>query len=133
MREETTFTGHLSGPDLTRALHRASLFLNPSPKEGWGLTVIEANACGLPVVASDSPGLRDSVRDGETGLLVPYGDASTMATAALSLLDDSERHRAFGDAARVWAATFSWDRCARESLELFARIADGATTGERSA
>ena len=50
------------------------MLVQPSPKEGWGLTVVEAGACGTAVVAADSPGLRDSVRRDETGLLVPYGD-----------------------------------------------------------
>jgi glycosyltransferase involved in cell wall biosynthesis len=122
----TTFTGYVDDAELAAVLHRARLFLNPSPKEGWGLTVIEANACGLPVVASDRPGLRDSVRDGETGLLVPYGDAAAMAAAAISLLADDGRWRAFSEAARAWAATFDWDRCAAESLALFAEVAGGA-------
>ena len=115
-----SFTGHLPWSELVRTLHRAHVFLNPSPKEGWGLTVIEANECGVPVVASDRPGLRDSVRHGETGLLVPYGDPGAMAAAALQLLNDEPRRAAFGAAAREWAQSFSWDRCAEESLEIFA-------------
>ncbi len=117
------FAGYLETEALSRVLHRARVFLNPSPKEGWGLTVIEAAACGVPTVASDRPGLRDSVRDGETGRLVPYGDAEAMASAALDLLGDAERWTAYSDAARAWAAGFDWDRCARESLELFAEVA----------
>jgi len=57
--------------DKVDALNQAQVAAAPSPKEGWGLTVIEANACGTPVVASRSPGLVESVRDGETGILVP--------------------------------------------------------------
>jgi len=117
------FAGFLDESALAGVLHRARVFLNPSPKEGWGLTVIEANACGLPVVASDRPGLRDSVRDGETGRLVPYGDDKAMADAALELLCDPDRWSAYSDAARAWAATFDWDRCASESLDLFAAVA----------
>ncbi len=117
------FTGHLPQAQLAQALHRAHVCLNPSPKEGWGLTVIEANACGLPVVASDRPGLRDSVRDGRTGLLVPFGDAGAFAAAALRLLRDRELWRRQSEAARAWAAGFSWDRCAEESLALFAEVA----------
>lgn len=117
------FTGHLEWDALVRLLHRASVFLNPSPKEGWGLTVIEANCCGLPVVASDAPGLRDSVRDGATGLLTPTGDAEAMAAAALALLRDPARRDAMGAAARSWAAGFRWDRCVAESLELMAAVA----------
>ncbi len=123
------FTGHMVWEDLVRTLHRAHVFLNPSPKEGWGLTVIEANECGVPVVASDRPGLRDSVRDGETGLLVPYGDDAAMAAAALELLDDPGRRTRMGAAAREWAHTFSWDRCAEESLAIFtAAAARGAAS-----
>jgi len=122
---DVAFAGYLPDAELAATLHRARLFLNPSPKEGWGLTVIEAAACGLPTVASDRPGLRDSVRDGETGLLVPYGDDGAMAAAAVALLRDGERWRAMSGAAREWAATFSWERCVRESLALFAATAAG--------
>ena len=117
------FRGFMPWPELVRTLHRAQVFLNPSPKEGWGLTVIEANQCGLPVVASDRPGLRDSVRHGETGALVPYGDHAAFAREALILLRDQDLWRQRSDAARRWAAGFSWERCAAESLELFARVA----------
>ena len=117
------FTGHLPWRELVETLHRAHVFLNPSPKEGWGLTVVEANQCGVPVVASDRPGLRDSVRDGQTGLLVPYGDHQAMAQAALSLLHDRDLWACFSDAARAWAASFSWPRCVNESLAFFERVA----------
>jgi glycosyltransferase involved in cell wall biosynthesis len=120
---DVVFAGFLPGAELAATLHRARLFLNPSPKEGWGLTVIEAAACGLPTVASDRPGLRDSVRDGETGLLVPYGDERAMAAAAVALLRDDARWQAMSAAARAWAGTFSWERCVRESLDVFADVA----------
>ncbi len=126
LTDAVTFTGHLPWDELVRTLHRAHVCLNPSPKEGWGLTVVEANQCGLPVVASDRPGLRDSVRDGQTGILVPYGDAEAMAHAALSLLHDRDLWACYSDAARVWAASFAWPTCVRESLDLFARVAIGA-------
>src|SRR6185295_6341267 len=71
------------------ALYRgARVFVNPSEKEGWGLTILEANACGVPSVASEVPGLRDAVRHDETGLLVPYGDVAACAEAILRLLTD---------------------------------------------
>lgn len=127
--DRVAFPGHLAQPDLVRTLHRARVCLNPSPKEGWGLTVMEANACGLPVVASARPGLRDSVRDGETGLLAPYGDATAFAAAALRLLREPELWARQSAAARAWAATFSWERCARESLDLFARARERQLSG----
>ena len=122
------FRGFQPWDELVKQLHRAHVFLNPSPKEGWGLTVIEANQCGLPVVASDRPGLRDSVKDGETGALVPYGDEAAMARQALVLLRDRTLWQARSAAARRWAATFSWERCAGESLALFDEV---ATRGAR--
>jgi glycosyltransferase involved in cell wall biosynthesis len=117
------FRGFTPWDELVHTLHRAHVFLNPSPKEGWGLTVIEANQCGLPVVASDRPGLKDSVRDGETGDLVPYGDHMAFAERAVALLRDPDLWQGRSDAARRWAATFSWERCAGESLQLMARVA----------
>jgi len=121
--EVVEFRGFQPWDELVRTLHRCHVFLNPSPKEGWGLTVIEANQCGLPVVASDRPGLKDSVRDGETGLLVPYGDHRAMAAAALGLLRDRETWSRFSEAARRWAAGFSWQRCVDESLAYFQEVA----------
>jgi len=118
------FRGYQPWSDLVDVLHRCQVCLNPSPKEGWGLTVVEANQCGLPVVASDRPGLRDSVRDGETGALVPYGDDAAMAAAALVMLRDADLWQARSRAARAWAATFSWERCVAESLALCADVAD---------
>jgi len=111
--DSVTFHGFVELPAMVDLLYRSHLFLNASPKEGWGLTVVEAGACGVPTVAADSPGLRDSVRDGETGLLVPYGDVEAMAEAALELLMDEPRREAMGRAAARRARSFSWDEGAR--------------------
>lgn len=121
------FRGFMPWDELVRTLHRSHVFLNPSPKEGWGLTVIEANQCGLPVVASDRPGLKDSVRHGETGSLVPYGDEEAFAREALVLLQDPDLWNQRSEAARRWAGTFSWERCVSESLSLFEKVASGGS------
>jgi glycosyltransferase involved in cell wall biosynthesis len=123
LTEKITFRGYLPWQELVRTLHRCHVFLNPSPKEGWGLTVIEANQCGVPVVASDRPGLRDSVRDGETGYLVPYGEPQAFAAAALRLLTDPKLWQAQQAAAIQWANSFSWERCTRDSLAYFQEVA----------
>ena len=80
-----------------------------SPKEGWGITVIEAGACGTPSVASDAPGLREAVRDGETGLLVPHGDVDALAGAIRRLVMDAELRGRLGAGARRYAESLSWD------------------------
>ena len=102
-------------------LYRTHLFLNPSPKEGWGLTVIEANECGVPVVASRRPGLVDSVRDGETGLLADYGDDADFAAKALTLLTDPPLWRTMSENAVRWARSFSWDDAALATEALLER------------
>jgi glycosyltransferase involved in cell wall biosynthesis len=90
--------------------------VQPSPKEGWGLTVVEAGACGTPVVAADSPGLRDSVRRDETGLLVRYDDDDALAAALVRVLRDAPLRERLGAAGIAWAARFTWPDCAARSL-----------------
>ncbi|HEX5631663.1 MAG TPA: glycosyltransferase family 4 protein, partial [Gemmatimonadales bacterium] len=71
--EAVRFLGFVSEAEKLQLFRSAWANLFPSPKEGWGITVVEAAACGTPSLASDSPGLRDSVRDGVTGYLVTHG------------------------------------------------------------
>jgi glycosyltransferase involved in cell wall biosynthesis len=113
------FLGAVGTPELVGLLNRSHLFLNASPKEGWGLTVIEANACGLPVIASARPGLQDSVRDGETGHLVDYGDVRGFADRAIELLTDPEKRGRMSVAAVEWARSFTWQRTGREMKKIF--------------
>src|SRR5881628_1934841 len=79
--ERVRFLGRVSEDEKLRLLRRAWALVFASPKEGWGITNLEAAACGTPVVASNSPGIRESVRDGETGYLVPHGNNTAMAAA----------------------------------------------------
>ena len=111
------FKGFMERDKLIEFLNRAHLLLNPSPKEGWGLTVVEANACGVPVVASDRPGLRDSVRDGETGYLVPYGDVDAFAEKGLILLRDAGLWRRMSENAIERVRELTWERCSRQTEE----------------
>jgi glycosyltransferase involved in cell wall biosynthesis len=91
--------------------------------EGWGLGVIEAGACGTPTVASDSPGLRESVRDGQTGILVPHGDVGALTRAIERLFADAGLRQKMGAAAREWATQFSWEEMARRSLQFLEKAA----------
>jgi glycosyltransferase involved in cell wall biosynthesis len=124
------FTGFLRGEELVEMLNRSHLLFNPSPKEGWGLTVVEANACGVPVVASDRPGLRDSVIDGETGFLVPYGDATAFGDKAVSLLTDAALWDRMSRAAVTRTGELTWERCAGETESfLLELIGEGSGGG----
>lgn len=127
------FTGFVPLEEKVRFLRRASLALNASPKEGWGVTVIEANACGTPVVATDVPGLRDAVVDGTTGRLVPFGSRERMEEAILALLDDDAERARLGAGAVRWAARLSWDDSARAMLAAIERVVreSGSCSGGR--
>lgn len=80
-----------------------------SPKEGWGITNLEAGACGTPSVTSDSPGLRESVRHGKTGLVVPHGDVEALAEAIRQLITDEDLRQRLGGGARAYAESLSWE------------------------
>ena len=121
------FLGYVETEEMVRILNRTHLFLNASAKEGWGLTVVEANACGVPVVASNRPGLKDSVLDGKTGYLVEHGNPQAFADKSIELLRDPAKWRQMHDAAVEWAQSFSWDRTAEEMERIIlAEIAKGA-------
>jgi glycosyltransferase involved in cell wall biosynthesis len=109
------FHGFVSEAEKIGLLQRAWANVFPSPKEGWGITVIEAAACGTPSIASDSPGLRDSVRHGETGYLVPHGDVEGLAGRLLELADAPERVASLGAGARRFAEGLTWDRTATDT------------------
>ena len=119
--EAVDFLGFLPGPEKVRRMRQAWVVVQPSPKEGWGLTVVEAGACGTAVVAADSPGLRDSVRRDETGLLVPYGDDQRLTEALVRVLQDRGLRERLAAAGRTWAASFSWATCAGDSLDALTR------------
>jgi glycosyltransferase involved in cell wall biosynthesis len=121
IEDRTTFLGFVSDEERDRRMASSRVCVFPSDKEGWGLTVIEANAVGTPVVASDAPGLRDSVRHGETGLLAPTGDVSAFAHHIAELLENDETAREMSAAALEWSAGFSWDRAADEMAEAIVR------------
>ena len=117
------FRGFVAAAEKVALYQAARVFVNPSEKEGWGLTVMEAAACGVPAVASDSPGLRDSVRHDETGLLVPHGDVGACATAMLRLLMDDPTWNRLRTGALAWAARFSWDAVTDEVEAIVERVA----------
>jgi len=125
--EAVTFHGFVSEAEKLGLLRSAWANVFPSPKEGWGITVVEAAACGTPSLASDSPGLRDSVRHGETGYLVPHGDVEVLATRMLELAGDPALVARLGAGARAFAESLTWERTADDAeAQLHAIIAGRA-------
>jgi glycosyltransferase involved in cell wall biosynthesis len=93
--------GHRS--DMAAVLAMAHIVVLPSYREGLPKGLIEAAACGRAVVTTDVPGCRDAIDPGRTGLLVPVRDAQALAEGIQTLLDNPQRVRALGEAARRWA------------------------------
>ena len=116
------FEGYVSTKKKVDLYRQAHVVANPSAKEGWGLTVIEANACGTPVVAADIPGLRDSVIDGETGLLYPHSDVEALGKSIIRLLKDAELRKKLGDRSMKWAKEFTWQKAAEKVEATMERV-----------
>ncbi|HVZ48061.1 MAG TPA: glycosyltransferase family 4 protein [Gemmatimonadaceae bacterium] len=127
--DRVRFLGFVSEAEKLALLRRAWAVVLASPKEGWGLTNVEAAACGTPVVASDSPGIRESVRDGETGFLAPHGDVPALAAAMERLAAEHALVERMGQAGRRFAETLTWDRAAAETEEHLAWAAARGRTG----
>ena len=127
LADAVEFTGFVSQEEKVDRLRRAHVAVLPSIREGWGLTNIEANSVGTTVIAADAPGLRDSVRDGVSGFLFPYGDISALADKLCLVLTDSEVRQRLEAGAREWSKNFTWDRSARELEQLMLSIVESAT------
>lgn len=119
--DQIHFIGNL--PAVEDVLVGADLFLLPSVAESFGLAALEALACKVPVIGSDAGGLPDVVVDGENGYLRPVGDVEAMAAAALDLLEDDDKRRAFGEAGRTWAVEqFNQAKVVAQYRELYEEV-----------
>lgn len=110
------FLGFVSEDRKVELYRRAWAVVLPSLKEGWGMTNVEAAACGTPAIAADNSALRESVRHGETGFLVPTGDVEATAAAFCRIVSDVSLRERLGARAREFAESLSWDRAASETL-----------------
>lgn len=129
--DRVVFAGVLRDSELPDAYSAAAVYLGASrvereiDVEGFGISFIEAAACGLPSVAGDSGGIRSAVRDGQTGLLVPPSDVSAIAGALDLLLRDETMRSEMGAAGRAAVEThYNWDRVASDTRQ-FARDVTG--------
>jgi glycosyltransferase involved in cell wall biosynthesis len=95
-----TFTGRYAHAELPELLSACDLYVWPALAEPLGMSMLEAQAAGLPVVAGDSGGVSDIVREGETGRLLPPGDVDSFADAVIALLNDTAARIAMGKRAR---------------------------------
>ncbi len=115
VNQRVEFTGYVDETAKARLLGEAWVFASASEMEGWGISVIEANACATPAVVSDSPGLKVAVVDGVTGIVTAL---AAMEQHLIAVLGDAELRQRFARAALQRAKIFSWDRSAEGMLEL---------------
>jgi len=101
--DRVCLAGVVPHAELPATYAAADLYLWPAINEAWGMTLLEAQAAGLPVVAGRTGGVPNVVRDNDTGLLTPIGEAPAFAAAVQSLLDDPQRRRAMGELAAAYA------------------------------
>jgi glycosyltransferase involved in cell wall biosynthesis len=112
IEDNVRFWGHTSSLDKHRLMAEAHALLMTSVREGWGLVITEANACGTPAIVYDVHGLRDAVRHESTGLVVP-ARPDKLAEAMIRLTNDQELYSRLVTEGRRWSATFSFDETAR--------------------
>ncbi len=116
-----TFIGEVPFDELRRRYNSSDLFVLASKEEGFGIVLLEAQSCGLPVVAFNNSGIREAVDNGRSGMLV--SSYAGMADAIVGLLTDGDLRAGMGRAAKAFATTFSWSGIAERVEKVYERIA----------
>lgn len=118
------FAGFKTGAALGEALASGDVFFNPSVTETFGNVTLEAMASGLPVVAAGATGASSLVVEGETGRLVPPGNAAAYAEAIAPYCTDAALRAAHGAAGEAWARQYSWDAINRAVADTYIRLVE---------
>jgi len=110
--------GHVGEDEKVDLYRRSWILASASAREGWGMTITEAAACGTPAVVSDVAGHADAVVDGRTGVLAP--DADALRAGIDRLLGDADLRAGMSAAAQAHASRYTWEATARGTLEVLA-------------
>ena len=127
--ERVQFGGAVPHERLPLYYAAADVTVMPSSYESFGLVAVESLACGTPVVATRVGGLASIVRDGETGLLVPWRDPAMFAERLRTVLTDDALHARLSGAARASVMRYGWDRIADEHLALYEQVLNARGSG----
>jgi phosphatidylinositol alpha-1,6-mannosyltransferase len=132
VEDRVGFVGPMRDDELPEAYATSTLYCGISRidreinAEGYGISFLEAAACGVPSVAGDSGGVRSAVRDGETGIIVPPESVEAIVSAIRRMLVEEDRRKAMGVAARHAVETYyNWERVARDTREFTYRVLGG--------
>lgn len=121
---KTKFWGYITEEEKIELLSSSNVLVNTSMKEGWGITNLEANACGTPVFSADSPGLRDSVKKGVSGELYKFADIKGLNDLFLKLFQDKDYQTKLENGSIEWSKNFSWEKSAKEMENLIFKTID---------
>ncbi|KKR32386.1 MAG: Glycosyltransferase [Candidatus Gottesmanbacteria bacterium GW2011_GWC2_39_8] len=116
------FTGKVSDKKKIDLIRKSHMLVNPSQIEGWGITVLEANACQVPVIGADSNGLREAIKNGRTGLLFKHGDYRDLADKSIKLLREKRLLTKYSINSYNYAKLFSTEKSAEQFIRLFKSI-----------
>ncbi len=125
--ENVKFLGRVSESSKFKLYSESRVAISPSHREGFGISVIEANSVGTPVVGWDVPGSRDSIVDETTGLLAPFPDETAFADRISTLLTDDQTWGNLSESAWKWALDHSWDRSAKD----FEKVVEDVLAGQQ--
>lgn len=118
LKPNVIFKGKVSEDEKVKLYQQAWLTVNPSMIEGWGITCLEANACGTPIVAFNVPGLKDAIKNNYSGVLIKTQTASELADACAKILQDEQLRATLSATAILWSQNFSWEKSAKRGLKI---------------
>ena len=125
LARRVSFVSSLAHREVARFYRAADVLVNPSLLETFGMTLAEAMACGVPVIATRVGGIPEVVAHGKTGLLVPPDDAPALAEAILHLLADNDLRESMGEAGRQRALhMFSWNKITQDMLRQYGELTE---------
>ena len=123
IEQKTVFLGYIDKEDMSAVYSAASVFAYPSLYEGFGLPILEAFACGVPVITSNTSSMPEVA--GDAAVLVDPADSAELAAALEGLLLDEGKRRELKARGLERAALFSWERCARETIAVYEKVYKG--------
>lgn len=118
LESSVMFYDNISENKKMELLSKAWVFVIPSMKEGWGITVIEANSCGTPIIGYNVEGLKDSIKNNETGLLVRSGNIEELATSIIRIIENKDFREQLNKNVIKWSERFDWNKSAEELLKI---------------
>ncbi|HXT84621.1 MAG TPA: glycosyltransferase family 4 protein, partial [Verrucomicrobiae bacterium] len=118
LQTAVTFFGKVNESKKLELMKRAHILLHSSIKEGWGLVIVEAASQGTPAVVYNVGGLRDSVKNGKTGIVLQKNTPLEMAKQSLLLLGNSSKYQTFQKDCKIYAKNLTWEQATKKSLSL---------------